>query len=355
MQNPAKLYQGQSLAQKHATTIYRLKDKGIWTSTKRSQPLKYVSWLQRALKARHHSPSTIKSYGSWVKRFLFFHDGRHPLDMGEPEINQFLSHLAINGQVTASTQNQALSALLFLYRHVLNKIIGEVKAVVRARKTKRLPVVLSRKEVRLILRQLKGVRLLIACLLYGTGMRLMECLRLRVHDIDFSLNQILIRDGKGFKDRITMLPLRLKRPLKQYLLSVKKNHLNDLAEGYGRVELPYALAKKYPNAPDDWAWQYVFPQEKRWVNPCSGEQGRHHVDESLFQKVIKHAVQRSGIIKQASCHTFRHSFATHLLKAGYDIRTVQELLGHRSVKTTMVYTHVLNLGGNGVKSPVDTL
>jgi integron integrase len=275
--------------------------------------------------------------------------------MAEPEINAFLTHLAVKERVSASTQNQALSALLFLYRHVLNRKIGDLGEVIRARKPKRLPVVMTREEVKLVLSHLKGDRWLMASLMYGAGLRLMECLRLRVQNIDFAANQITVRDGKGFKDRITMMPEVAKGQLLRHLKNIKRIHERDLAEGYGRVQMPYALARKYPNAGQEWIWQWIFPQANRWFNPRSGQQGRHHVDESLVQKAVKAAVRRAGISKRATCHTFRHSFATHLLADGYDIRTVQELLGHKDVKTTMIYTHVLNRGGQGVRSPIDSL
>jgi integron integrase len=275
--------------------------------------------------------------------------------MAEPEINAFLTHLAVKERVSASTQNQALSALLFLYRHVLNRKIGDLGEVIRARKPKRLPVVMTREEVKLVLSHLKGDRWLMASLMYGAGLRLMECLRLRVQNIDFAANQITVRDGKGFKDRITMMPEVAKGQLLRHLKNIKRIHERDLAEGYGRVQMPYALARKYPNAGQEWIWQWIFPQANRWFNSRSGQQGRHHVDESLVQKAVKAAVRRAGISKRATCHTFRHSFATHLLADGYDIRTVQELLGHKDVKTTMIYTHVLNRGGQGVRSPIDSL
>jgi integron integrase len=275
--------------------------------------------------------------------------------MAEPEINAFLTHLAVERKVSASTQNQALSALLFLYRHVLGRPIGDLGEVIRARKPTRLPVVMTRDEVKSVLDRLNGDKWLMASLLYGTGMRLMECLRLRVQDIDFTRNEVLVRDGKGAKDRITMLPESLKAPLREHLAKVKAIHEQDLADGWGRVQLPTALERKYPNAPIDWRWQWVFPQEKRWTNPETREQGRHHIDESLVQKAIRAAVTGAGLTKRATCHTFRHSFATHLLEGGYDIRTVQELLGHNDVKTTMIYTHVLNRGPSGVRSPVDGL
>ena len=275
--------------------------------------------------------------------------------MAEPEINAFLTHLAVKEEVSASTQNQALSALLFLYRHVLGRTIGDLGEVIRARRPQRLPVVLTREEVKAVLTHLRNDKWLMASLMYGAGLRLMECLRLRVQDIDFERSEITVRDGKGAKDRRTMLPESLKRPLQEHLKTVRAIHDQDLADGWGRVQMPDALDRKYPTAPADWRWQWVFPQESRWRNTSTGAEGRHHIDESLVQRAVKDAVGSAGIVKRATCHTFRHSFATHLLEAGYDIRTVQELLGHQDVRTTMIYTHVLNRGGKGVRSPADTL
>jgi len=322
--------------------------------TPQQQP-KLLDRLREALRSRHYSRRTEESYCQWVKRFIFFHHVRHPAEMAEPEINAFLTHLAVKEKVSASTQNQALSGLLFLYRHVLCREIGDLGNVIRARRPKRLPVVLTREEVKTVLGNLTGDKWLMASLMYGAGLRLMECVNLRVHDIDCVANQITIRNGKGFKDRLTMLPEAVKAPLREHLARVRRIHQRDLADGYGRVSLPYALARKYPNAASDWGWQWVFPQESRWVNLQTADQGRHHMDESIPQKAVKAAVRRAGIPKHATCHTFRHSFATHLLEAGYDIRTLQELLGHKDVQTTMIYTHVLNRGGKGVRSPVDTL
>jgi len=311
--------------------------------------------VREELRARHYSPRTEETYAWWIRRYIQFHGMRHPASMGPEEIRTFLSHLATADRVAASTQNQALSALLFLYRRVLRIDPGELGEVIRARKPMRLPVVMTRDEVRCVLSHLSGDFLLMANLMYGAGLRLQECVQLRVQDLDFSRNQILVRDGKGRQDRMTMLPQRLKASLASHLEVVRAVHQRDLGEGYGRVFLPDAIVRKYPAAPTDWRWQWVFPQDRRWVNRESGEQGRHHKDPSLLQRAVAAAVREAGLTKRASCHTFRHSFATHLLESGHDIRTVQELLGHRSVRTTQIDTHVLNLGPSGVPSPMDLL
>ncbi len=316
---------------------------------------KLLDRLREALRSRHYRRRTEQSYCQWVKRFIFFHHVRHPAEMAEPEINAFLTHLAIKENVSASTQNQALSALLFLYRHVLGREVGNLGDVIRARKPHHVPVVMTREEVEAVLACLPGDKWLMASLMYGAGLRLMECLRLRIQDIDFARNEIMVRDGKGAKDRVTMLPESLKATLQEHLRVVKAIHEQDLGDGGGRVEMPHALDRKYPGAPAEWRWQWVFPQEDRWRNASTRQEGRHHVDESLVQRAVKDAVRRAGILKRATCHTFRHSFATHVLEAGYDIRTVQELLGHQDVRTTMIYTHVLNRGDRGVRSPADTL
>jgi integron integrase len=316
---------------------------------------KLLDRLREALRSRHYSRRTEEAYHHWVKRFILFHNVRHPAEMAEPEINAFLTHLAVKEKVSASTQNQALSALLFLYRCVLDREIGNLGEVIRARKPRRLPVVMTREEVKAILRCLNGSKRLMAALMYGAGLRLMECVELRVQDIDFARNEIIVRDGKGAKDRVTMLPESVRTTLQEHLRAVKTVHEHDLRDGWGRVEMPDALDRKYPGAPAEWRWQWVFPQEHRWRNPHTREEGRHHIDESLVQRAVKDAVRSAGIIKRATCHTLRHAFATHLLEAGYDIRTVQELLGHEDVRTTMIYTHVLNRGGRGVRSPADTL
>ena len=309
--------------------------------------------MREALRARHYSSRTEQAYCYWVRRFVFFHKIRHPAEMAEAEINAFLTNLAVSENVSASTQNQALSALLFLYRHVIGREVGDLGKVVRARRPVRLPVVLTRGEVKAVLANLTGDKWLMASLMYGAGLRLMECLGLRVQDIDFSRCEILVRDGKGAKDRITMLPESLRAPLAEHLKRVRAVHEKDLSDGWGRVMLPDALDRKYPGAPREWRWQWAFPQENRWKNSQNGEEGRHHVDESIVQRAVKEAVTLAALTKRASCHTFRHSFATHLIEDGYDIRTVQELLGHKDVRTTMIYTHVLNRGPRGVRSPLD--
>jgi integron integrase len=316
---------------------------------------KLLDQVRQAIRTRHYSYRTEKAYVHWIKRYIFFHNKRHPQNMGEAEIAQFLSSLASDGHVSASTQNQALNALLFLYREILKKDIGYVNGVVRAKRPHRLPVVLTRQEVRSILGVLDNSDWIMAMLLYGAGLRLMECLRLRVKDIDFTSNQILVRAGKGDKDRHTMLPTAVKEPLAKHLEVIKRQHQHDLDRGLGRVALPNALERKYPNAGKEWGWQWVFPATSHYVDRVTGEKRRHHLHESVLQKAVKEAVHKAGIAKPASPHTFRHSFATHLLEDGYDIRTVQELLGHRDVSTTMIYTHVLNRGGKGVFSPADRL
>jgi integron integrase len=316
-----------------------------------------ISQMQAALRSRRYSRRTEQTYCRWVRRFVRYHGLRHPAQMAEPEINAFLTHLAVTEHVSASTQTQALSALLFLYRQVLGRQVGELEELVRARKSRRLPVVLTREEVRSLLGQLDGEHeeaWLIASLLYGCGLRLMECLRLRVHDLDFTRGEITVRRGKGAKDRVTMLPLALAPALAAQVGHAKRLHARDLAEGWGQIDLPAALDRKYPNAATDWRWQWLFPQQKRWRDERSGLQGRHHLHPTIVQRAVRDAARRAGIAKHATCHTLRHSFATHLLESGYDIRTIQELLGHSDLRTTMIYTHVLNRGGRGVRSPIDT-
>jgi len=317
--------------------------------------LKLLDRVRQAMRARHLSPRTEEAYIGWIKRFIFFHGKRHPAEMGEAEIGQFLSSLASDSHVAASTQNQALNALLFLYHRVLEKQIGLIHGVVRAKRPRRLPVVLTREEVRRVLSSVAGTPWVMAMLLYGAGLRVMECCRLRVKDVEFSRNQIVVRGGKGDKDRYTILPAAVKEPLLRHLHAVKRQHEEDLRKGLGRVALPDALERKYPNASRAWAWQWVFPATSHYTDRRTGEKRRHHLHESVLQRAIKQAVLKAGIPKPASCHSLRHSFATHLLEDGYDIRTVQELLGHRDVSTTMIYTHVLNRGGRGVRSPADDL
>ncbi|AZZ46647.1 integron integrase [Pseudomonadaceae bacterium SI-3] len=307
------------------------------------------------IRLKHYSIRTERVYCEWVKRYIRFHKYRHPLEMGAAEVEAFLSDLAVRRDVSASTQNQALAALLFLYKQVLKQELPWLGEVVRAKKPARLPVVLSIDEVQRILSQLDGDVGLIARLLYGGGLRLMEGVRLRVKDVDFSRNEIIIRDGKGQKDRVTVMPASLVLPLKQHITLVRAIHQSEVVAGRGDVYLPDALARKYPNAPWEWAWQYVFPAAGLSVGPRSGSVRRHHLDEKRVQRAFKRAVAQSGIAKLATPHTLRHSFATHLLESGQDIRTVQELLGHADVKTTMIYTHVLNRGGLAVLSPLDRL
>lgn len=314
---------------------------------------KLLDQVRDLIRVKHYSIRTERTYLDWIKRYILFHDKRHPKDMGATEVTAFLTHLAVVGQVSSSTQNQALSAILFLYREVLDIELPWLNDVVRAKLPQRLPMVLTRSEVRAILDRLSDDYALMGQLLYGTGMRLMECVRLRVKDVDFERLEILIRDGKGAKDRITMLPGSIVPLLQAHLLKRRAMFDDDGRAGKVSVYLPDALAVKYPNAPREWGWQYVFPAGKFSVDPRSGIERRHHVDEKLLQRAVKRAVQAADIAKPATPHTLRHSFATHLLEAGYDIRTIQELLGHKDVQTTMIYTHVLNKGGRGVKSPLD--
>jgi integron integrase len=309
--------------------------------------------LRDQIRLKHYSIRTERVYCEWVKQFIRFHNYRHPEEMGAAEVEAFLSDLAVRRNVAASTQNQALAALLFLYKQVLKLDLPWLGEVVRAKKPVRLPVVLTVSEVQQVLAQLQGELWLAGSLLYGSGMRLMEVLRLRVKDVDFARHEILVRDGKGMKDRVTLLPQRLFTPLKQHLQTVRAVHQQELAAGRGDVYLPFALAKKYPKAPTDWAWQYVFPAAGLSVDPRSGAVRRHHLDEKRLQRAFKAAIHATEIHKLATPHTLRHSFATHLLESGQDIRTVQELLGHADVKTTQIYTHVLNRGGLGVISPLD--
>ena len=314
---------------------------------------KLLDQVRDKIRLKHYSIRTEQTYVDWIKRFVLFNNKRHPAEMGGAEVEAFLTYLAVEGKVAASTQNQAKAAVLFLYRQVLNQELPWLENVEQAKVSRRLPVVLTVNETRALLDRLKGVHKLQANLLYGTGMRLMEAMRLRVKDIDFERKEILIRDGKGAKDRVTMLPMTLASLLQRHLQTVKALHDDDLQAGYGNVYLPNALERKYPNASREWGWQYVFPATQVSVDPRSGITRRHHLDEKGLQRAMKQAVRDSGLVKPATPHTLRHSFATHLLDSGYDIRTVQELLGHSNVSTTMIYTHVLNKGGRGVRSPLD--
>ena len=311
--------------------------------------------VREAIRTRHYSYRTEEAYVGWIRRFILFHGTRHPAEMGKEEIEQFLTALATKRHVAASTQNQALAAILFLYKEVFERDPGWLDDVVRAKRPERLPTVLTRAEVEALLAALDGVPWVMAMLLYGSGLRLMECLRLRVKDIDFTRNEILVREGKGNKDRVTMLASGVKDALLRHLDRVHRLHERDLKAGLGRVQLPGALARKYPNADMDWGWQWVFPAARICTDPRFGPPQRYHVHESVPQRAIREAARKVGMTKPVGPHTLRHSFATHLLVAGYDIRTVQELLGHRDVKTTMIYTHVLNRGGHGMQSPADQL
>jgi integron integrase len=317
------------------------------------KPPNLLDQLRFALRRKHYSIRTEEAYVGWVRRFVLFHNKRHPKYLGTPEIEAFLTHLAVDGKVSASTQNQALNALIFLYRHVLKKDLeGEINAI-RAKRPRRLPTVLTRQEARALLAAMSGTNQLMAKLLYGSGLRLMECVRLRTKDVDFGLHQIVVRQGKGAKDRVTMLPDRLIPPLQEHLQRVRMIHQQDLKDGYGAVYLPHALARKYPNAQYEWTWQYVFPAKSLSQDPRTGRTRRHHVHPTTLQKAVKRAAKLARINKPVTCHTLRHSFATHLIESGYDIRTVQDLLGHKDVRTTMIYTHILNRGGLAVRSPLD--
>ena len=323
-----------------------------------SQPPRLMDRVRGAIRARHYSRRTEDSYAGWIRRFIFFHGKKHPAAMGAEEVNAFLTSLAVARKVSASTQGQALSALVFLYRHVLDDPLPWLDEIVRARKPRRLPVVLTREEVRGLLGGMEGTPRLVASILYGGGLRLLEALRLRIKDVDFGANILLVRDGKGSKDRRTLLPESLKPALRDQVAEVRRIHERDLGRGMGEVALPDALRRKYPNAGRELAWQWLFPATRVWRDPDSDARGRHHLDESVVQRAVKHAVRTATppIDKPTGCHTLRHSFATHLLEDGYDIRTIQELLGHADVRTTMIYTHVLQeMGGRGMRSPLDRL
>jgi integron integrase len=314
-----------------------------------------IERFRAAIRARHYSRRTEKSYWFWIRYFIFRNGKRHPAEMGGEEVSAFLNWLATERNVAAATQNQALAALLFLYKAVLERDLPWFGDLVRAKRPVRVPVVLSAGEVHRLLEQLEGVPWLVASLLYGAGLRLQECLMLRVKDVDFAYRQVLVRDGKGAKDRVTMLPEGVVQPLQAHLGKVRTLHRRDLAEGYGEAWLPYALARKYPRAGYEWGWQFVFPSKHRSADPESGVIRRHHLFPDAMSRALKRAARAARIVKPVSCHILRHSFATHLLEGGYDIRTVQELLGHADVSTTMIYTHVLNKGGRGVRSPLDRL
>jgi len=315
--------------------------------------LKLLDRLRNKIRVKHYSIRTEQAYVDWVRRFVVFHRMRHPKDMGLDEVERFLTFLAVEGRVAASTQNQAKSALLFLYKEVLGSELPWLDGVESAKRPERLPVVLTVEEVEAILGRMTGTCGLIARLLYGSGMRLMEAVRLRVKDADFRRLECLIRDGKGAKDRVTVLPRALAEPLKAHLVLVRQTHVQDLAAGYGDVYLPFALERKYPSAAREWCWQYVFPAARLSEDPRAAKLRRHHFDEQVVQRAMRQALRDARIEKPATPHTLRHSFATHLLESGYDIRTIQELLGHKDVSTTMIYTHVLNRGGRGVVSPLD--
>ena len=321
----------------------------------RSRPVKLLAQLREALRVRQYSTRTEQAYVHWVRRFVRYHGLRHPAELGAAELTAFLSALASDHQVVASTQNQALAALLFLYRKVLGKDVGWLDDLVHAKRPVRLPTVLSRAEVRAVLHEMTGPPKLVAMLLYGAGLRLLEALELRVKDLDFQGNEIRVRSGKGDRDRVTMLPAVVRQPLTSHLVKVRAQHERDLEAGAGWVALPAALGRKYPMGGREWVWQWVFPATRGYADPRTHEQRRHHLHETVIQRAFRAAVIASGLSRRASCHTLRHSFATHLLASGYDIRTVQELLGHRDVRTTMIYTHVLNRGGLGVRSPADVL
>lgn len=330
---------------------------GTWSAWSGSvaQAPRLLDRVRDAIAAKHYSPKTGEAYVGWIRRFIVFHGRTHPSTLGAVEVASFLSSLATHGQVSASTQNQALSALLFLYGDVLKLELRALPGWVHARGSVRLPVVMTREEVRAVLSEMSGTPRLMASLLYGAGLRLLECCALRVKDVDFGVAQVVVRRGKGGRDRVTLLPTALVATLRGHLAGVKKRHEADLANGAGYVELPFALRRKYPNAAREWAWQWVFPATRMYLHENTGERRRHHLHETVLQRAVKTAVKSAGVAKRINCHTFRHSFATHLLEAGYDVRTIQKLLGHRDLRTTMLYTHVVNRGPLGVRSPLDGL
>lgn len=314
---------------------------------------KLLAQVREKIRYKHYSLRTEKAYVGWIRRFILFHGKRHPMEMGAREVEAFLTHLAVERKVASSTQNQALNSILFLYREVLETELDWLDRLVRARRPRKIPVVLTREEVRSVLAHLEGHHWLMASLLYGAGLRLMECLRLRTKDLDFEYQQIVVRNGKGRKDRVTVLPATLVDPLRQHLQKLRILHREDVAGGRAGVSMPFALARKYPGASREWGWQYVFPARDLSYDPATREERRHHVGPQSLQRAVRRALRAAGIERPASCHTLRHSFATHLIESGYDIRTVQELLGHSDVKTTMIYTHVLKKGGRAVRSPLD--
>ena len=317
--------------------------------------MKLMDQLRATIRKKHYSIRTEEAYANWAKQYIFFHGKRHPKELGEKEISDFLTYLAVKRNVAASTQNQELNALVFLYKHIMEKELGDFGKFQRAKTPQRLPVVLSRKEVELLFSFISPKYRLIALLLYGCGLRLIQCLRLRVKDIDFEIGEVIVRNGKGGKDRGTMLPEKARESIKEHLKRVKAVHERDLKNGYGEVYLPKALSRKYTSAAKEWCWQFVFPSEKISKDPRSGKWRRHHLYETSVQRAVRNALFKAKIAKPATPHTFRHSFATHLLEDGYDIRTVQELLGHKDVSTTMIYKHVMNKGAMAVKSPLDSI
>lgn len=317
------------------------------------QKPKLLDQVRAKIRLKGYSKQTEKAYVHWIREFIFFHNKRHPSEMAEMEVGDFLTYLAVDRNFAPSTQNQALNALLFLYREILENPLAKIDNIIRSKKPKRLPVVFTRKEVREVLQNMRGTNQLMASLLYGSGLRISECLRLRVKDIDFEYLTITVRDGKGHKDRVTLLPRKLIHALTLHLEKRNAIHREDLHNGFGEVTLPFALSRKYPNAPKEWIWQFVFPAEKRVQDPKTGKFLQTHMEARILQRSVKNAIKAAKINKPGTPHSLRHSFATHLLERGYDIRKVQELLGHSNVSTTMIYTHVLKLGASGAKSPLD--